>query len=64
MADDAARVRKLLRQQAAIANFGSFALRESDLLKVLTEAARVCADGLDVHFSTSRGPKQSDEAQA
>jgi GAF domain-containing protein len=51
MADDAARVRKLLRQQAAIAGFGSFALRESDLLKVLTEAARVCADGLDVHFS-------------
>jgi two-component sensor histidine kinase len=51
MADDAARVRKLLRQQAAIAGFGSFALRESDLLKVLTEAARVCADGLEVHFS-------------
>jgi two-component sensor histidine kinase len=51
MADDPARVRKLLRQQAAIAGFGSFALRESDLLKVLGEAARVCADGLDVHFS-------------
>ena len=51
MDNDAARVRKLLRQQEAIASFGSFALRESNLLKVLTEAARVCADGLDVHFS-------------
>jgi two-component sensor histidine kinase len=51
MDDDAARVRKLLRQQAAIAGFGSFALRESDLMKILTEAARACADGLDVHFS-------------
>ena len=51
MADDAARVRQLLRQQAAIAGFDGFALRESDLLKVLTEAARVRADGSDVHFS-------------
>jgi len=51
MTEDAAKVRKLLRQQAAIASFGSFALRESDLLKVLTEAARVCAEGLDVPFS-------------
>jgi two-component sensor histidine kinase len=50
MDDAAARVRKLLRQQAAIASFGSFALRQSDLLKVLTEAARVCAEGLDVPF--------------
>jgi len=50
MDDDAARVRKLLRQQAAIARFGSFALRQSDLLTVLTEAARVCADGLSVPF--------------
>jgi two-component sensor histidine kinase len=51
MSDDAAKVRKLLRQQAAIANFGSFALRQNDLMKVLAEAARVCAEGLDVHFS-------------
>ncbi|MGA2894334.1 MAG: histidine kinase dimerization/phosphoacceptor domain -containing protein [Xanthobacteraceae bacterium] len=43
-------VRKLLRQQAAIALFGSFALRQTDLLKVLTEAARVCAEGLSVPF--------------
>ena len=51
MSDDAAKVRKLLRQQAAIASFGSFALRQSDLLKVLSEAARVCAEGLGVPFS-------------
>jgi two-component sensor histidine kinase len=50
MDDDAARVHNLLRQQAAIAGFGSFALRQTDLLKVLTEAARVCADGLSVPF--------------
>jgi two-component sensor histidine kinase len=50
MDDDAAKVRKLLRQQAAIAGFGSYALRQSDLLKVLTEAARICADGLSVPF--------------
>jgi two-component sensor histidine kinase len=48
---NAAQVRKLLRQQAAVANFGSFALRESDLLKILTEAARVCAECLGVPFS-------------
>jgi len=51
MADDSARVEKLLRQQAAIAGFGSFALPQSDLLRVLTEAARVCAEGLGVPFS-------------
>jgi len=48
---DAAKVSKLLRQQAAIASFGSFALRQNDLLKVLNEAAHVCADGLSVPFS-------------
>jgi two-component sensor histidine kinase len=51
MMDDAdAKVRKLLRQQAAVAGFGSFALRQNDLMTVLTEAARVCADGLSVPF--------------
>src|SRR5580658_7454979 len=50
MSNDAARVDVLLRQQAAIARFGSFALRQSDLLTVLTEAARVCAEGLHVPF--------------
>jgi signal transduction histidine kinase/CheY-like chemotaxis protein len=46
-----AKVQKLLRQQAAIARFGSFALREWDLMKILTEAARACAEGLNVPFS-------------
>ena len=50
MPENAQRVAVLLRQQAAIAKFGSFALRQSDLLTVLTEAARVCAEGLDVPF--------------
>jgi two-component sensor histidine kinase len=51
MSGSATQVRKLLRQQAAVAHFGSFALRESDVLKVLTEAARVCAECLSVPFS-------------
>jgi two-component sensor histidine kinase len=51
MNESAVQVRKLLRQQAAVAHFGSFALRESDLLKVLTEAARVCAECLSVPYS-------------
>jgi GAF domain-containing protein len=51
MDNDAAQVRKLLRQQAAIAHFGSFALSQSNLLTVLTEAAKVCAEGIDVPFS-------------
>jgi two-component sensor histidine kinase len=50
MDDAASKVRNLLRQQAAIAAFGSFALREADLMLVLTEAARVCAEGLSVPF--------------
>ncbi len=51
MIDAAAQVQKLLRQQAALARFGSFALRERELTKILTEAARVCAEGLSVPFS-------------
>jgi len=51
MNGDAAQVRKLLRQQSALASFGGFALRQNDLMDVLTEAARVCADGLSVPFS-------------
>jgi signal transduction histidine kinase/CheY-like chemotaxis protein len=51
MPDAAAQVQKLLRQQAAIARFGGFALRERDLNKILTEAVRVCAEGLSVPFS-------------
>jgi two-component sensor histidine kinase len=44
-------VTKLLQQQAAIAGFGSFALRQGDLMLILNEAARVCAEGLNVPFS-------------
>jgi len=51
MTDAAAKVQKLLRQQAAIAQFGSFALRQQDLSKILAEAVRVCAEGLNVPFS-------------
>ena len=51
MSENGKQVRKLLRQQAAVAHFGSFALRESDVLKVLTEAARVCAECLSVPYS-------------
>ncbi len=50
MSSDAEQLRKLLRQQSALASFGSFALRQTDLLKVLTEAARACAEGLSVPF--------------
>jgi signal transduction histidine kinase len=51
MTDAAAQVQKLLRQQAAIARFGSFALRERELDKILDEAVRICAEGLSVPFS-------------
>ena len=46
----AADVKRLLRQQAALATFGSFAFREADLLKILNEAARICAESLNVPF--------------
>jgi two-component sensor histidine kinase/CheY-like chemotaxis protein len=42
--------RRLRLQQAALAKFGTFALVESDLGAVLTEAARVCAEGMGVLF--------------
>jgi two-component sensor histidine kinase len=44
-------VEKLLRQQAALASFGAFAFRETDLAEILAEAARVCAFCLDVPIS-------------
>jgi two-component sensor histidine kinase/putative methionine-R-sulfoxide reductase with GAF domain len=43
-------VEKLLRQQAALARFGTFAFKETDLLAILTEAARICAASLEVPF--------------
>jgi two-component sensor histidine kinase len=51
MTVDGALVIKLRRQQTAIADFGTFALRQSDLLTVLKEAAKVCAKGLDVPYA-------------
>jgi two-component sensor histidine kinase len=50
MSDLTVEIQMLRRQQAAVAGFGSFALRESNLLKILTEAARICAEGLSVPF--------------
>jgi two-component sensor histidine kinase len=44
-------IEKLLRQQAALAHFGSFAFRESDLQIVLSEAARICAESLGLPYS-------------
>src|SRR5580704_7718357 len=43
-------VGKLRRQQAALAKFGRFAFNETDLLTILTEAARICAASLEVPF--------------
>jgi two-component sensor histidine kinase/DNA-binding response OmpR family regulator len=43
-------IKRLLRQQSELAAFGRFALGERELGKVLTEAARVCADSLEVPF--------------
>jgi hypothetical protein len=49
---DAAQVQELLCQQTARASFGSFALRERDPHKVLSEAARLCAEGLGPDHGT------------
>jgi two-component sensor histidine kinase len=43
-------VSRLLQQQAALADFGSFAFREASLHRILSEAARICAEGLGVPF--------------
>ena len=43
-------IERLLRQQAALATFGSFAFKQTDLLAILTEAARICAASLEVPF--------------
>jgi len=44
-------VERLLRQQGALADFGTFAFQENDLQAVLMEAARICAQSLDVAFA-------------
>ena len=43
-------IARLLKQQAALAGFGSFAFREPVLLTILNEAAKMCADCLGVPF--------------
>jgi two-component sensor histidine kinase len=50
LARPTASVARLLRHQAALAAFGSFAFRETNLQKTLTEAARICAGSLNVPF--------------
>jgi hypothetical protein len=42
---------RLLRREKALARFGTFAFREENLQAVLNEAARVCAECLNVPFS-------------
>jgi signal transduction histidine kinase len=49
-----ANVELVKRQQAALARFGRLVLSESDLGKVLTESACVCAEGLDLGTGLSR----------
>jgi signal transduction histidine kinase len=44
-------IERLRRQQAALADFGTFAFREDDLQAVLTEAVRICAQCLEVPFA-------------
>jgi len=44
-------VDRLRRQQAALAEFGTFAFRTDDLTMILTEAARVCAECLCEPFA-------------
>lgn len=48
--DQERQIRKLLSQQDAVAAFGTFAFGENDLDAILSEAARVCAESLDVPF--------------
>ncbi|HEY6438398.1 MAG TPA: histidine kinase dimerization/phosphoacceptor domain -containing protein [Acetobacteraceae bacterium] len=47
---DTEQIEKLLRREKALALFGTFAFRETDLQVVLEQAARVCAECLDVPF--------------
>jgi two-component sensor histidine kinase len=44
-------IEKLLLREKALANFGTFAFSETNLDKILAEAARVCAECLGVAFS-------------
>ena len=48
--DDRVRIRTLRRHLSLTAGFGSYVLREAGLPAVLTEAVRVCAEGLKTPF--------------
>jgi signal transduction histidine kinase len=55
-------IQRLRLQQGALADFGTFAFREDNLQLVLTEASRICAQGLDVPFAKicRHRPKERD----
>jgi two-component sensor histidine kinase len=44
-------VERFLRREQALADFGTFAFRETKLQSILDQAVKVCADSLDVPFS-------------
>lgn len=44
-------IKKLLYREKALGEFGTFAFRETALQAILNEAARVCAECLEVPFS-------------
>ena len=48
---DKTTIKKLFHREKALADFGTFAFRETELRKILNEAASVCADCLGVPFS-------------
>ena len=48
---DVAALEAVYRREKALADFGTFAFRETELQPILDEAARVCAASLGVTFS-------------
>ena len=44
------KIERLRRRERSLAEFGTFAFRETDLQIILEEAARVCAEGLDAPY--------------
>ena len=48
--ESAVRIETVLRHQAAMAAFGSFAFRETDLPTILDKAVRICANAVIVPF--------------
>ena len=45
------RLASLIRQRKAFVEFGCYALKEVDLDKILTEASRLCAEGIGVRYA-------------